>query len=104
MFGIDSGNVLAVLIVLWALFTTSYFFDCKITALGNKLEGLDWVLVVIGVSYTLIGIGILDLVLQWNAFFISALAFGVSGFPMMHGAAMRHNETKARARKAISDQ
>ena len=100
MIGIDLGKVLGVLIVSWVLFTTSYIFDRKITDLGNKLEGYDWLLVVIGVSYTLVAIGILDIFLDWNAFFIGALAFAVSGIPMMHGAQQRNNEAQARARKA----
>jgi len=103
MIGIDLGKLLDVLIVLWALLTTSYFYNRKITDTGNKLEGWDWLLVVIGVSYTLIAIGLLDLFLDWNAFFIGLLAFGVSGFPMMDGARRRHSETMSRARKAINE-
>lgn len=103
MIGIDLGKVLEALVVLWVLFTTSYFYDRMIADMGNKLEGFDWLLVVIGVFYTLVAIGLLDVLLEWNAFFIGALAFGVSGLPMMNGAHKRHNEAISRARKALNE-
>lgn len=103
MIGMNLGTVLEVLVILWLLLTTSYFYNRKIADLGIRLEGYDWLLVVIGVTYTLVAIGLLDMLLHWNAFFTGSLAFAVSGAPMMYGAYQRHNETQARAREAFHE-
>lgn len=97
------GTISAVLNVLFALLIASYFLNLWIEKAGHAAEGADWKLVVIGVFYTLVGMGMLDQVLDWNAFFIGMLAFSVSGFPMIYGAYKRNQEVKERARKALNE-
>ena len=95
------GRFSAVLNILFLLLIISYFFNRAIEKAGNHAEGWDWLLVVIGVTYTQAAIGLLDTILNWNAFFLGVLAYSVSGFPMINGAYMRHKEMQGRARKAI---
>jgi hypothetical protein len=47
-------------------------------------------LVVGGVAVTLVGIGLADLVLDWNAGLIGLLLFACSGLPMIIGSMRRH--------------
>lgn len=101
--GSTFGTVSAVLNVLFLLLITSYFFNRRIEVAGSGAEGWSWLLVVIGVSYTQLAIGLLDKILDWNAFFIGMLAYAVSGFPMMYGAYMRYQEMQGRARKALNE-
>lgn len=103
MNGSTFGQLSAVLNILFALLIASYFLNFWIDRAGLDAEGSSWKLVVIGVSYTLVGIGLLDKVLDWNAFFIGILAFAVSGFPMIYGAQMRNKEMAARARTALNE-
>lgn len=103
MNGIDFGVVSEVLVILLILFLISHFYNRMIAEAGNRLEGLDWLLVVIGVSYTQAAIGLLDLFLPWNAFFIGLLAYSASGAPMIYGAYCRHQEAQERARKALNE-
>src|SRR5690349_15302718 len=81
--GMYFGSISGALVILLSLLITSYFFNREIEKEGNRLEGWDWLLVVIGVTYTQVGIGLLDILLDWNAFFIGMLAYSVSGFPMV---------------------
>lgn len=101
--GSTFGTISACLNILFLLLFASYFLNLWIDKSGNDAEGSSWKLVVIGVSYTLLGIGLLDKVLDWNAFFIGMLAFTVSGFPMSYGAHVRNKEMTARARKALNE-
>src|SRR5262245_64281526 len=87
--------------ILLVLFLFAYFYNRQITKLGARAEGWAWLQVVIGVFVTLIGIGLLDLLLSWNAFFIGLLAFAASGAPMCLGAYKRHQEAQLRAQKAM---
>lgn len=103
MNGIDLGRLSEVLLILLVMFFISHFYNQKITAAGNRIEGFDWLLVVIGVFYTQIGIGLLDLILPWNSFFLGLMAYSFSGLPMMCGAYQRHQEAQERARKALNE-
>ncbi len=98
------SGALPVLGILLALLIISWHFNHEIEKAGNRAEGLDWVLVVIGVSYTQVAIGLLDLLLPlWNAFFLGMLAYGASGIPMIAGAYKRHREMSRRADKALHE-
>lgn len=101
--GSTFGVVSVVVNVLLVLSVFSYFYDRKIASLGARGEGWAWLQVVGGVFVTLIGIGLLDLVLDWNAFFTSLLAFAASGWPMMRGAYLRYREAMERAEKAAKE-
>lgn len=101
--GIDFGQLSAVINILFLLLIASYLFNKRIEKAGNRTEGWDWLLVVIGTTYTQIAIGVLDLVLDWNAFFIAMLAYCVSGFPMAYGAYLRHRERRGRAEQALRE-
>ena len=103
MNGFDLGTISVTLNILTGLLVFAYFYDRKIGSLGADGEGWAWLQVVIGVFVTLIGIGLLDLVLTWNAFFISLLAFSVSGAPMSYGAYQRYREANQRAQKAAKE-
>ena len=103
MNGSTFGTISATANILIALLIFSYFYDRQIGSMGAKAEGWAWLQVVIGVFVTLIGIGLLDLVLPWNAFFIGLLAFSASGAPMSWGAYQRYLEAKARAEKAAKE-
>lgn len=95
------GELSVTLLILLVLLITSILYNKWIEKVGALAEGWSWLLVVIGVSYTLIAIGLLDLVLDWNAGFIGLLAFAVSGFPMAYGGIQRYLDMQRRAQKAI---
>jgi hypothetical protein len=101
--GSTFGAISATLNILFLLLIASYFLNLWIDQAGIDAEGADWKLVVIGVFYTQVGIGMLDKVWDWNAFFIGMLAYFVSGFPMIYGARMRNKEMQNRARQAIHE-
>jgi hypothetical protein len=101
MYGKSFGIVSAVLNILFLLLIMSYLFNKVIEKAGNRAEGWDWFLVVIGVTYSQIAVGLLDKILNWNAFFLGLLAYSVSGFPMIYGAYLRHKEMQGRAHKAM---
>jgi hypothetical protein len=104
MKGIDFGTISVTLNILTMLLIFAYLYDRKIGNLGARGEGWAWLQVVVGVSVTLIGIGLLDLVLPcWNAGLIGLLAFAVSGAPMCYGAYLRHREAEERAHKAMQE-
>lgn len=104
MNGPISGQVWGVAAILAALFMISHFYNKGIENAGNAIEGWDWLLVVIGVTYTQAAVGLLDLLLPgWNAFFLGMLAYTASGFEMIRGAYLRNRETRERARKALNE-
>ena len=86
---------LAVLAALWLF---GFLYNRYIAALGTDLDGFTWLSVVIGVLVTLLGIGLLDLALPWNAGLISLLAFAASGFEMCRGAVLRYIQLRQRLR------
>jgi heme A synthase len=103
MNGTTFGTISETINILLVLLVTSYLFDQQITKAGTRAEGHTWQLVVIGVFYTQCAIGLLDLILNWNAFFIGMLAYSVSGFPMIYGAYARNKEMQKRADKALKE-
>ena len=103
MNGHDLGMISEVLLVLFFLSAFAFWLNAKIESLGTRAEGWTWVFVVAGVFVTLIGIGLMDLLLVWNAFFIGLLAFVFSGMPMIYGNVMRFIEMLERVRKAAKD-
>lgn len=103
MNGITFGQLSDTLTILFLLLVASYLFDQSITRAGTRAEGTTWQLVVIGVLYTQLAIGLLDVILGWNAFYLGMLAYAVSGFPMAHGAHQRNQELLERAKKASQE-
>jgi hypothetical protein len=103
MNGLAFGTFSEIFNILVVLLVTSYLFDQWITRAGIKVEGKAWVLVVIGVSYTQVAVGLLDLILPWNAFYLGMLAYSVSGFPMIYGALRRHQDMQKRAERALKE-
>ena len=101
--GTTFGTISGTINILFVLLITSYFFNRWIEKAGNRAEGTDWILVVIGTTYTQIAIGVLDTILPWNAFYIGILAYSVSGFPMICGAYERQKETRGRTEKALHE-
>jgi hypothetical protein len=100
----DSGTISAVIAILGSLSLLSLFFNSRIERAGNSIEGMSWLLVVIGVSYTLAGLGLLDVFLNWNAGFEGVLAFSASGWPMVLGAYKRHSDMISRTMKAAKEE
>lgn len=103
MNGMSFGAISAAINILLVLFLFGFFYNRWIASLGMHGEGWSWLQVVGGVFVTLIGIGLLDIILPWNAFFLSLMAFAVSGAPMSYGAYKRHLEAQARAEKAMKE-
>lgn len=101
--GSTFGAISVAINILLSLFLFGFFYNRWIVSLGARAEGWSWLQVVGGVFVTLIGIGLLDLFLDWNAFYLSLLAFAASGAPMSYGAYKRHVEAQARARKAMQE-
>ncbi len=103
-FGNISGALPATLLILLVLLMVSVLYNRQIEKAGNSIEGWSWLLVVIGVAYTLIAITLLDLVLpEWNAGLIGLLAFSVAGFPMAYGGIQRYIEMHNRTKKAMHE-
>lgn len=90
-----------VLPVLLALYLFGWFFNRYITALGDDQEGFTWLLVVIGVLVTLVGLGLLDMIFPWNAAVTGLLAFAASGCEMCRGSVLRYIERRKRLRDLI---
>lgn len=88
--GALSGVVLAEL----ALF--SWWFNRKIDQMHDRLDGFTWLTVAIGTAVTLLGIGLLDLLLDWNAGLIGLAAFAASGTCMIAGAVARYMQRRQR--------
>ncbi len=103
MNGSTFGAVSVAVNILLALFLFGFFYNRWIEGLGARGEGWSWLQVVGGVFVTLIGIGLLDLLLPWNAFFLGLMAFTASGAPMAYGARRRHQDALSRAEKAIKE-
>lgn len=103
MNGITFGQLSEIFIILVLLFTGSCFFNRYIEKAGLNAEGQSWKLVVIGVFYTQVAIGLLDMILPWNAFFIGMLAYIASGSPMAYGARLRHQDMLRRAHQAARE-
>ena len=102
-FGNVFGEISVVINILLLLFIFGYFYNQKVNQLGHRAEGWVWLEVVIGVIVTQLGIGLLDTILSWNAFFIGMMAYTASGLPMIGGAFVRYLEDRERARKAMHE-
>lgn len=103
MNGMQSGQLSESINILLALVVFGYLYNLKIERLGHKGEGWEWLMVVIGVGVTQIGVGVLDMILGWNAFLLGLMAYAASGLPMIWGAVTRFVDAHDRARKAIHD-
>ena len=103
MNGCECGTVSVIANILFVLLIASYLYNKLVEKIGNKAEGWVWLEVVIGVLATLAAIGVLDTLLDWNAFFLGLLAFSVSGAPMIVGAAKRFLDANQRAHKAMKE-
>ena len=106
--GNDLGwnSVLFAVLVLGGLYLFGRFYNQKLEQLGDKTEGFTWLEVVIGVFVTLCGLGLLDLLLPFNAFFLGLLAFAASGTPMALGSWKRYTDLRERfqrLQKALND-
>jgi hypothetical protein len=96
------SGALSVLIFL-GLFGFGWWFNRKVEQAGTDADGFVWLLVVIGTSVTLAGIGLLDLLLSWNAGLIGLAAFAASGFFMCYGAIMRYITLRRRLKDLAKD-
>ncbi|MBI5933297.1 MAG: hypothetical protein HY867_06280 [Chloroflexi bacterium] len=96
MNGTQSGIYSAV--ILFALLAFGWFYNRKVEQAGVDADGFTWLLVVIGCAVTIVGIGLLDLFLDWNAGLISLSAFAASGFFMCVGAILRYIRQRRRLR------
>jgi len=99
MNGMQSGALSAVIFL--GLFLFGFWFNGKVEKAGTDADGFVWLLVVIGNTVTLIGIGLLDLLLNWNAGLIGLAAFAASGFFMCYGAIKRYITLRRRLKELI---
>lgn len=90
-------------LILLALLGFGWCFDARVEQAGDDADGFTWLLVVIGCSVTLVGIGLLDLFLNWNAGLIGLMAFAASGFFMCYGAIMRYIKMRRRLKDLIKN-
>lgn len=97
MNGTLSGALAAV--IFGGLFTFGWWFNRKVESLGTDADGFVWLLVVIGTLVTLLGIGLLDLLVEWNAGLLGLAAFAASGFFMCYGAIMRYITLRRRMKE-----
>jgi hypothetical protein len=95
--GIQSGLIAAVVFI--ALLGFGWWFDGHVEEIKDDADGFTWLLVVVGSFVTIIGIGLLDLVLDWNAGFISMAAFASSGLFMSIGAIKRYIVNRRRLKE-----
>ncbi|GEM_PF-2390898 len=101
MIGIESGIFSAVILV--GLFGFGWWFDRQVGRWGADADGFTWLLVVIGTLVTLAGVGLLDLVLDWNAGVLGLAAFSASGFFMCYGAIQRYVNMRERLKDMAQD-
>ena len=102
-FGNVFGEISVIINILLFLLIFGYYYNKKVNELGHRAEGWVWLEDVIGVIVTQLGIGLLDIILDWNAFFIGMMAYTASGLPMIVGAFARYLEDRERARKAMHE-
>ncbi len=97
MNGMQSGLIAALLFIVLIVF--GWRFDRYVADLKDDADGYTWLLVVVGSFVTIVGIGLLDLVLDWNAGLISLAAFASSGLFMSYGAISRYIVTRRRLKE-----
>ena len=101
MIGINSGvvsvlNIMGVLLTLLCLVLFGAWYNRQIDKWGKDAEGYAWLQVALGVIVTIAGAGILNLFIEWNAFFVDLLAFTASGIPMITGDIRRYLAARRR--------
>ena len=77
-------------LIYGALLIFGWWFNQQVEKWGSDADGFTWLLVVVGTLVTLAGIGLLGLVLDWNAGLLGLSAFAASGFFMCYGAVRRY--------------
>lgn len=97
MNGMQSGLNAAIIFI--ALFIFGWWFNRRIEKIGVDGDGFVWLMVVIGTSVTLVGIGLLDLTLDWNAGLIGFAAFACSGLFMVGGDVQRYISRRRRMKE-----
>lgn len=97
MNGMLSGLITAVILIALVFF--GYWFNLRVEALGPDADGFTWLLVVIGVSVTIVGIALIDLLVNVNAGLLSLVAFACSGFFMVYGAVTRYITLRRRLKE-----
>lgn len=81
----------SIALIFMGLLAFGWWFNRHVVErLGSDADGFTWLLVVIGCGVTLVGTGLLDLVLDWNAGLIGLVAFAASGLFMSYGAIRRY--------------
>jgi hypothetical protein len=101
MNGIQSGLIAA--LIFSALFYFGYWFNHYVEKTRDDADGFVWLLVVFGNFVTLIGIGLLDLALDWNAGLLGLAAFASSGVFMAYGAIHRYITARRRLKVMAKD-
>lgn len=99
----DNGSLFGALSVYIGLFATSLFYDHCVAWLEVKrlADGRTAYLVVFGVAYTLLGLGLLDVFIDLNAGVLAVTAFIASGLPMIIGSVRRYTASKDHGLNAL---
>ena len=93
----DNWRIFGALSVYIGLFTASLLYDRLVHWLevNRHADGRTAYLVVFGVAYTLLGLGIVDALLpSLNAGLLALSAFALSGLPMIIGSKNRYSASK----------
>lgn len=93
----DNWRIFGALSVYIGLFTTSLLYDRCVHWLevNRHADGRTAYLVVFGVAYTLLGLGLVDIFLPYlNAGLLALSVFAVSGLPMIIGSKSRYTASK----------
>lgn len=101
MNGTQSGFIAAILFL--GLIAFGWKFNRYVESLKDDADGFTWLLVVIGSFVTIVGVGLLDLVVDWNAGLISLAAFASSGLFMAYGAIQRYITARRRLKGLAHD-
>lgn len=89
---VDNGSLYAVILICGALVVFGYLYNRAVDLANPRgwLEPYTSLWVAAGVFVTLAAMGMIDLFVDWNAFFIGALAFAASGVCMIAGDIRRY--------------
>lgn len=93
----ENWRIFGALSVYIGLFTISLLYDRLVHWLevNRHADGRTAYLVVIGVAYTLLGLGLVDIFLpNINAGLLAFSAFALSGLPMIIGSRNRYSASK----------
>jgi len=72
--------------VAWGLLAFGVVFNDFVTRAGEHKDGYTWLLVVVGVLVTLLGVALIS----WQAAVLTLIAFVASGIPMIVGDVARY--------------